>query len=177
VAALENGRVDVVAAQFGITTARAVSVAFATPHLLTECGLFAAKDRAIKQVADLAGLRLGVVWGSPADWFLTTAMGQKAEILRYETDGAVFAAFAGNAVDAISQAVPGAAAYGTAHPEADMQQKLVLFSAADALAVRPDAVALRQWLSTFVLFTRQTGELGVIWQKWLGRPMPELPVL
>jgi polar amino acid transport system substrate-binding protein len=175
--ALVDGRVDVIAAQFGITTGRALSVAFATPHLLTECGLFAAKDRAIKQVEDLAALRLGVVWGSPADLFLTTAMGQKAEILRFETDGAVFAALAGKVVDVISQAVPGAAAYAAAHPDADMQLKLVLFSAADALAVHPDAVALRHWLNTFVLFTRETGELGAIWQKWLGRPMPDLPVL
>jgi polar amino acid transport system substrate-binding protein len=155
-----------------------VSAAFATPHLVTECGLFAAKGRALARTEDITGLRLGVVWGSPADLYLTNLAGQAAEILRYETDTDVFAALANGEVDAISQAVLGGAAYMAAHPDADIQQKLVLFSAANALAVRPDAMALRQWLSTFVLFTRQTGELDTIWERWLGRKLPaEMPVL
>jgi polar amino acid transport system substrate-binding protein len=175
--ALLNGRVDVIAAQFGVTTERATSVAFATPHLLTDAGLYAAHGRAIAKPADLAGLRIGVVWGSPADIFVTTLVGPTAEILRYETDSETFTALATKAVDAISQATNGADAYRAAHPGTDMDMKLVLFSASNAMAVRPDSVALRQWLSTFVFFTRQTGELNVIWEKWLDRKLPDLPTL
>ena len=178
ISALMEGRVDVVAAQMGVTTERAVSVAFATPHLLTEGGVFAAHGRKIAKADDLAGLKIGVVRGSPADLFLTVALAQKAELLRFETDGETFAALAGKKLDAISQAPEGAAAYTAAHPGVDMEKKLVLFSAANALAVRPESDALRQWLSTFVLFTRQPGELGAIWDRWLGRGMPAvMPVL
>ncbi len=177
VSALVDGQIDVIAAQFGVTSERAESVAFATPHLLTDSGLYAARGRAIAGPSDLHGLKIGVVWGSPADIFITTLVGQNAEILRYETDGETFVALAGKAVDAISQATNGAADYAKAHPDTDMELKMVLFSASNALAVRQDAVALRQWLSTFVFFTRQTGELNAIWQKWLGRKLPDLPTL
>jgi polar amino acid transport system substrate-binding protein len=178
IAALSDGRVDLVAGQFGVTTERATSVAFATPHLLTDGGLFAPEKRKIDKPDDMTGLKIGVVRGSPADFFLTTSLAQKAELLRFETDGETFAALTANKVDAISQAPQGVAAYVADHPDADMAQKLVLFSAANAMAVRPDAEALRQWLSTFVLFTRQTGELNAIWERWLGRKLPaEMPVL
>ena len=177
-AALTEGRVDVVAGQFGVTTERAMNVAFAAPHLLTDGALFAARGRTIERPEDMTGLKIGVVWGSPADFFLTTAMAQKAELLRFESDAETLAALAGGKVDAISQVPQGVAAYVADHPGADMAQKLVLFNAANAMAVRPDAVALRQWLSTFVLFTRQTGELNAIWERWLGRKLPaEMPVL
>ncbi len=175
--ALVNNQVDVIAAQFGITSGRAVSVAFATPHLLTDGGLFAARSLHIAGPDDLAGLRIGVVWGSPADIFNTTQMGQKAEILRFDTDSATFGALTAKTVDVISEATNGADAYATAHPDIDMELKLVQFSAPNALAVRQDAVALHQWLNTFVFFTRQTGELDAIWQKWLKRKLPELPAL
>jgi polar amino acid transport system substrate-binding protein len=32
-----------------------------------------------------------------------------------------------------------------------------------------------QWLNTFVFYHRLNGDLGKLYQKWLGEPMPELP--
>ena len=174
--ALLDGRVDVIAAQFGITSDRAAEVAFATPHLLTDTSIIAARGRKVDQVSDLAGSRIGVVWGSPADFFIQTALGEQAEILRFDTDTETFESLTNNTVDAICEAARGANAYFAGHP-ADAEIKLTLFAQANAMAVRQDAIALRQWLNTFVFFTRQTGELNAIWEKWLDRKLPPLPTL
>src|SRR5580698_2930650 len=64
---LITNKVDLIVATFGVTPERAKTVLFSIPYSAIENVVFAPKDKAIKSMADLKGLRVGVPRGTVQD--------------------------------------------------------------------------------------------------------------
>ena len=64
----------------------------------------------------------------------------------------------------------------TMNPGAGYETKFVLRHQPNGITLRRGQSDLHQWVNTFIYFIKNNGELDAICQKWLGVPLPELPV-
>ncbi len=172
---LVTGKVDILIATFGITPERAKQVWFSIPYSAIENAVFAKKSAKITQVSDLKGLRVGVPRGAVQDVLLTNALGTTARIQRFDDDASTYQALASGQVDAIAETgFTGRELYNKT-PELGLEQKFVLLNQPNGITLRKDQTNLRQWLNTFVYYTKNNGELAAIWTKWFHSDFPTLP--
>ncbi len=100
---LVTNKVDLIVATFGITPERAKQVMFSIPYGAIENVVFAAKDRDIKSLDDLKGLRVGVPRGTVQDVILTKRFGNAIKISRFDDDPSTYQALIAGQVDAVAE--------------------------------------------------------------------------
>ncbi len=61
------------------------------------------------------------------------------------------------------------------NPAANIERKFILLRQPNGITMRANQFNLHQWVNTFVYFTKNNGELDVLWQKWFHQPLPNLP--
>ena len=172
---LVTGKVDLLVATFGITPERAKQVWFSIPYSAIENAVFAKKDANITKIDDLKGKRVGVPRGAVQDVLLTNALGTSARIQRFDDDASTYQALVSGQVDAIAETGFTGRELFAKTPEANLEQKFVLLNQPNGITLRKDQTNLRQWLNTFVYYTKNNGELAAIWDKWFHSPFPVLP--
>jgi polar amino acid transport system substrate-binding protein len=173
---LVTKRIDVLVASLGITPERAQQVMFTIPYAATQIDIIAPKRVAITGMEDLVGKKVGVGRGTSGDIFLTPVAPKGTTIMRFEGDGAAAQALLSGQVDALVYTNTEIAELVKSAPDLQIETKLVLKTQANAIAVRKDALELRQWLDTLIYYMKATGELDALYRKWLGEPLPPLPV-
>lgn len=173
---LLTGKVDMLVATFGITPERAKQVLFSIPYSAIENTVYGPKGKPIEKIDDLKGLRISVPRGAVQDVILTRALGTSARIMRFEDSPSVFQALLTGQVDAMAETGITFDNVMKANPGAPIEKKFVLLRQPNGITMRADQFNLHRWVNTFVYFTKNNGELAVLWQKWFGTPMPELPV-
>ena len=57
-----------------------------------------------------------------------------------------------------------------------MALKFMFSKQPNSMAVRKDAFELHQWLNNVIYYIKLNGELDEIARKWVGSPLPEMPV-
>jgi polar amino acid transport system substrate-binding protein len=173
---LLTNKVDVLVATFGITPERARQVQFAIPYSSIDIVLMAAKDRKIAGVADLKPLKVGVARASTQDTAISSAAPQGTRIMRFDDDATTSQALLSNQIDAIGVNTITGKQIQTMNPSAGYETKFVLRHQPNGITLRRGQGDLHQWVNTFIYFIKNNGELDAICQKWLGTPLPELPV-
>jgi polar amino acid transport system substrate-binding protein len=172
---LVTGKVDILIATFGITPERAKQVWFTIPYSAIENAVFARKDANITKIDDLKGKRVGVPRGAVQDVLLTNALGTSARIQRFDDDASTYQALVSGQVDAIAETGFTGRELFAKTPEAGLEQKFILLRQPNGITLRKDQANLRQWLNTFVYYTKNNGELAAIWEKWFKTEFPVLP--
>jgi polar amino acid transport system substrate-binding protein len=174
---LVTNKVDILVATFGITPERAKQVLFSNPYSAIENVVFAKKDAGIKNVAGLKGKRVGVPRGGVQDVILTQALGRDATVVRFDDSPSVYQALLTGQVDAIAETgMTGDKIYAD-NASAGLGRQFVLLQQPNGITMRKDQWNLRQWINTFLYYTKNNGELSALHEKWFGKPLPQLPYL
>jgi polar amino acid transport system substrate-binding protein len=173
---LLTSKVDVLVAIFGITPERARQVQFSIPYSSIDIVLMAPKDSKIANAADLRALKVGVARASTQDTAISAAVPPGTRIMRFDDDATTSQALLSGQIDAIGVNTITGRQIQTMNPTAGYEIKFALRHQPNGITVRRGQTDLLQWTNTFVYFIKNNGELDAICQKWLGVPLPELPV-
>ncbi|MBI3711303.1 MAG: transporter substrate-binding domain-containing protein [Proteobacteria bacterium] len=174
---LVTNRVDLILATFAISPERAKSVWFSTPYGATGSVLLAPRAANIKTYADLAGKKVSVARGSFTEQSLVREAPQGTQIVRFDDDAAATTAMMTGQVDAYGTAVPIAGTLIKRYPEKQFEIKFTMLTAWYSIGLRRGDADLLQWINTFVFFHLQNGDLGRIYEKWIGNKLPPVPAL
>lgn len=172
---LETDRVDLVIATMGANPERAKSIWFSAAYAPFFSGAFAAGDKAIGSVADLAGMKIGLTGGTLEDLELTKVAPETAEIIRFGDNAATQAAFISGQVDVLVSGNTLAAAISENNPDLSIETKFIIKESPAFIGVKQGNFDLLQWVNVFILHKKLGGELDGFSQKWLGQPLPPLP--
>ena len=174
---LVTNKVDILVATFGITPERAKQVLFSNPYSAIENVVFSKKDTPIAKLADLKGKRVGVPRGGVQDVILTQTLGRDVTVVRFDDSPSVYQAMITGQVDAIAETGLTGDKIFADNASANIERKFVLLQQPNGVTMRKDQFNLRQWINTFLYFTKNNGELTAIHEKWFGKPLPNLPYL
>ena len=172
---LETDRVDLVIATMGANPERAKSIWFSAAYAPFFSGAFAAGDKAIGSVADLAGMKIGLTGGTLEDLELTKVAPETVEIIRFGDNAATQAAFISGQVDVLVSGNTLAAAISENNPDLSIETKFIIKESPAFIGVKQGNFDLLQWVNVFILHKKLGGELDGFSQKWLGQPLPPLP--
>lgn len=174
---LQTKRVDLTMSTFSITPERAKAVNFSSPYGTINSVIFAGRDIDIKEPKDLVGKKIGAARGTTNETDLVAIAPPGAQVIRFDDEASAMAALVTRQIDAYSTAITIASSLIPRYPDRGFEGKFVLRRSLYAIAVRRTEPEVLQWVNTFVLFRKNSGDLSRIYQKWLGVPLPELPAL
>lgn len=174
---LHTGKVDMVVATFGVTPQRALSVAFSTPYLGLSLVVFGPEGLPITKAEDTAGYTIGITRGTTQDIDFTATAPEGVRIVRFDDDAATAAALLSGQVDAIATANLVAMEIAKRNPNRNFEIKYIIRLSPASIGVRRNEPDLLQWVNTFVFFHRENGDFDALHRKWLGQPLPDLPIL
>lgn len=174
---LLTNRADLMMATFAISPERAKSAWFSTPYGASGAVLMAPKGANFKSMADLAGKTIAVARGSLTDQSLTTDAPKEVRVMRFDDDAGASAAMMAGQVDAYGTATPIAANLIRQFPDRQLEVKFTIRTSWYSIGLRRGDVDMLQWVNTFLFFHLQNGDLGRIYRKWVGSPLPPVPSL
>ena len=172
---LQTKRVDLTMSSFSITPERAKAVAFSSPYGAINAVIFAPKAVVIREAKDLSGKKIAVARGTTNETDLVAIAPPDAQILRFDDEASAMNALGAGQADAYSSSEIIAASLIPRYPDKGFESKFNLRRGFYGVAVRRNEPELLQWVNTFVWFRKNSGDLGRIYQKWIGVPLPELP--
>ena len=176
VASLLTHEVDLIVANLGVNPERAKSIAFSTPYAPFFSGVFGAPGVAAASPAELQGKRIAVTRDSLEDKELS-AIAQGAEILRFDDNKATMDAYLAGQVDLVATGNIVVADLAKRQPDKPIERKFVIRESPASIGVPRDQPHLLNWVNVFVFHKKLTGELDALARKWLGEPLPQLPIL
>lgn len=175
---LLSGKVDALFNVVGIRPDRAKQIAYSQPYSGTDLSIIAPKGVKIETVEDLKGLRLGVSRGTTNEQITVSNAPEGAQIRRFESDADMIQALLSGQVDTLTNSsatvVP---ILNKADPSKEFEAKITFRKQYNGVALRRTDNDLRRWIDTFLLFTKENGELSAIHEKWFGTPLPVFPNL
>ncbi|MBV9782189.1 MAG: transporter substrate-binding domain-containing protein [Acidisphaera sp.] len=171
---LLTNRVDMVISLFAITPERALQVWFSDPYAAVGTIVTARRDKAIKDIADLKGLRVGVPRGTIPDMLLTK-MAPDAQVVRFDDEATSIQALVTGQVDALGSSTTALRVINRGGAEKQYERKITLVQNHFGIGVRRGQIDLLRWLDTFVYAIRNNGELDAISEKWTGEKAGKLP--
>ena len=172
---LETDRVDLVISTMGANPERAKSIWFSAAYAPFYSGAFAAADKDISSVADLAGMKVGLTGGTLEDLELTKIAPDGAEIVRFGDNAATLTAYASGQVDVLVAGNMAALQLAKDNPSVSVETKFILKESPSFIGIKKGNFDLLQWVNVFILHKKLGGELDAISEKWLGEPLPPLP--
>ncbi len=171
---LLTNKVDVLVASLAVTPERAKQVDFSTPYAAATIVLYGVAKQPMKTPADLKGKRVGVARASTQDVALTAVAPEGTEIRRFDDDASAMQALMSGQVDAIGCSTTVAAQIAKRAPAGSFENKFNLRQQVMGIALRPGQAELKQTLDEFVDRNKKNGELGKLYQKWLGTDFPTM---
>ena len=167
---------DIVVATLGMSPERANQVWFSIAYGSVDVVAIAAADKVATSAADFANMRVGVVRGGTQDTSFTPIADPSTEIVRFDDDATVGQALLSGQVDAVITASQWAAEFIKRNEGANLEVKFTVRQSPYGIGVRKGEIDVLQWMNEFVAFLKFSGQLDAIHRKWIGSPLPELPV-
>jgi polar amino acid transport system substrate-binding protein len=174
--ALLTNQVDIIVATLSMSPERANQVWFSIPYGSVDVVAVAAKDKTAAGAPDFANMRVGVVRGGTQDTSFTPIADPSTEIVRFDDDATVGQALLSGQVDAVITASQWAAEFIKRNESANLEIKFTVRQSPYGIGVRKGETDILQWMNEFVAFLKFSGQLDTIHRKWIGSPLPELPV-
>jgi polar amino acid transport system substrate-binding protein len=174
--ALEAGKVDFLVATLAPTAERAKAVMFTMPYSMFQVYIYSKKATAIKGWADLKGMKVGVNRGSSVEPDLVAHQSMGLTVVRFEDDSTTMQALFSGQVDAVAEPDAQANAALKVRGDADMETKFLISKQPNSMTVKHDAFELHQWLNNAIYLMKLNGDLDAICRKWIGSPLPDMPV-
>jgi polar amino acid transport system substrate-binding protein len=171
---LLTNKVDLLIASLAITPERAKQVLFSKPYAAATIVLLARKDANVKGPADLKALRVGVARASTQDIALTAVAPPGTEIRRFDDDASGMQALMSGQVDALGCSTTVAAQIEKRASPNTYEEKFVLKQQVMGVAMRPGQTELDKAVNDFIDRNKANGELGKLYEKWLGTKLPAM---
>lgn len=171
--ALESHKVDFLISTLAPTAERAKAVWFSIPYNAFQVAIWGHKNAKINDWSDLKGLRVGVNRGSSVE---PTLVAHHLNVVRFQDDSTTMQALFSGQVDAVAEPIAQAHAALKAHPSADMVKKFVFSTQPNSMAVNEGDYDLLRYLNNLIYLMKNDGKLNAISEKWVGVPLPNLPV-
>ena len=175
--ALLSDRADVAISSLSITTDRAKSVWFSSPHGALSIVIGAGKNVNIKSAADLAGKKIGMTRATLEEQVVPKVAPPGTNIVFFDEHSATLQAMLSGQVDAIGGAAFLVKSVADRNPDKGIENKFTVTTAYYGIAVRPGDFDLLQWVSTWVFLNKQNGVLAKIYKKYTGVDLVDLPAL
>lgn len=171
---LLTDKVDITVSLMGLTPERARQVMFSSPYASTSLAVFGPKNIIVKSAADLKKYKVAATRGNTEETSLS-AMNPQADIMRTENDATTIAAYLSGQAQlfAASSFVPIELAKKNPNKEFDL--KFIIRPSPGCMGVKMGEHNMLRWLDSFIYFNKMNGELDKLHQKYLGRPMDQLP--
>ena len=106
---------------------------------------------------------------------MTAVAPEGTEIRRFDDDASAMQALMSGQVDAIGCSTTVAAQIAKRAPAGTYENKFNLRQQVMGVAMRPGQAELKKTLDDFVARNKANGELGKLYQKWLGTDFPTMP--
>lgn len=176
---LLTGQIDLVIGSLAMTPARAEQVQFSNPYSAIEVVLYALDELEIDGPEDLVGVSVAVVRGNTQDVSLTAQAPEGTIIQRFDDDSSAVQALLSGQVQAIGAGTLVVAELGKTTAPGTYGTKFTLHRQVQGIAMRPGQDELKGWVNTFLADVIASGELGALYQKWVGVDLPvmEMPDL
>ncbi len=173
--ALQSGKVDLVIAAMGKNPEREKVVDFTISYAPFYSGIYAAKSLTIKSFADLSGKTLAVTRGSIQDNALDKVAPQGATVRRFDDDTSTVAAFVTGQTQALATSASVAGVTMTKNPQLNAEYKILLTDIPCFIGVAKGNTALLDKVNVILRAAKADGTLNSISEKYLGRPLGNLP--
>jgi polar amino acid transport system substrate-binding protein len=175
--ALLSDRADLAISSLSITTERAKTVWFASPHGALSVVIGGTKNVNIKGAADLAGKKIGMTRATLEEQVVPKVAPPGTNIVFFDEHSATQQALLSGQVDAIGGAAFMINALAQRNPDKGIESKFTVVTAYYAIAVKPGNYDLLQWVNTWVFVNKQNGVLAKIYKEHTGVDLVELPPL
>jgi polar amino acid transport system substrate-binding protein len=172
---LQTRKADLVISTLGKNAEREKVIDFTSAYSPFYQAVFAPKSVAIKSAADLAGKTIGVTRGAIEDMELTKIAPPTADIKRFEDNNATVSAFVSGQVQVIATGASVAGNMMAHNPQLGVEYKLLLKDSPNFIGVAKGEDKLRLKVNEIIAAAKAGGDLDRLAQKWLGRPVGDLP--
>ncbi len=173
--ALQAGKVDLIISSMGKNPEREKVVDFSISYAPFFSGIYAAKGLTIHQFSDLAGKSVAVTRGSLQDDALTKLAPAGTQIKRFEDDTATIASFVTGQSQVLAHSAAVAGLTMQRNPKLDTEYKLLLTDVPCFIGVAKGNKELLDQVNAILRTAKADGSLNAISQKYLGRPLGNLP--
>lgn len=173
--ALQTGKVDLIISSMGKTAEREKVVDFSISYAPFFSGLYAAKGVNIKSFADLKGMTVAVTRGSLQDDAISKLAPPEATIKRFEDDTATIASFVTGQSKVLAHSAAVAAVTMQRNPKLDMEYKVLLTDVTCYIGLAKGNKELLDKVNEILRAAKADGSLNAISEKYLGRPLGNLP--
>jgi polar amino acid transport system substrate-binding protein len=163
---LLNNRADIIIATFAPTPERALQVSFSRVYSDVQQVVFAPQSRAIKTLADTAGLKVGLVRGNTQDVAFSPLAPPGCTIMRFDDDAGVMQALLSGQVDAIVTGSVTSGEIAKQNPDRKFEIKLAIRDNPLTIGVRRGQQDLLNWVDTFIFYMKYSGELEALHKKY-----------
>jgi polar amino acid transport system substrate-binding protein len=174
--ALQTKKADLVIATLGKNAEREKVIDFSVAYSPFFQAVFGPKNLSVKSFADLAGKSVGVTRGAMEDQELTKMAPSTTDTKRFEDNNATIAAFVSGQVQLAALGASVAGNMMAKNPQLASEYKLLLKDSPNFIGIAKGEDKLKAKVNEIVMEARKSGELDTMSQKWLGRPLGELPL-
>ncbi|MBI3709888.1 MAG: transporter substrate-binding domain-containing protein [Proteobacteria bacterium] len=175
--ALLSDRADLAISSLSITTDRAKTVWFASPHGALSIVIGGAKSVNIKSAADLAGKKIGMTRATLEEQEVPKIAPPGTNIVFFDEHAATQQALLTGQIDAIGCAAFLINDLAKKAPDKGIETKFTVATAFYAVAVKPGNYDLLQWVNTWVFVNKLNGVLAKIYEQNTGVKLVDLPTL
>lgn len=173
--ALLADRADLAISSLSITTDRAKTVWFSSPHGALSIVIGGPARTNISGPADLAGKRIGMTRATLEEQEVPKIAPPGTQIVFFDEHAATQQALLTGQVDAIGGAAFLIADLAKRAPQLGITSKFTVTTAFYGIAVKPGNLDLLQWVNTWVFVNKNNGVLGRIYETHTGVKLVDLP--
>ena len=175
--ALLSDRADLAISSLSITTERAKSVWFSSPHGALSIVIGGGKNVNIKSAADLAGKKIGMTRATLEEQEVPKIAPPGTNIVFFDEHAATQQALLTGQVDAIGAAAFLISDLAKRAPQLGITSKFTVATAYYGIAVKPGNYDLLQWVNTWVFVNKNNGVLAKIYETHTGVKLVDLPTM
>jgi polar amino acid transport system substrate-binding protein len=175
--ALLSDRADLAISSLSITTDRAKTVWFSSPHGALSIVIGGGKNVNIKSAADLAGKKIGMTRATLEEQVVPKVAPPGTNIVFFDEHAATQQALLSGQVDAIGGAAFLINELAKRNPDKGIESKFTVVTAYYGIAVKPGNFDLLQWVNTWVFVNKNNGVLAKIYEEHTGVKLVDLPPL
>ncbi|HEY9038438.1 MAG TPA: transporter substrate-binding domain-containing protein [Roseovarius sp.] len=168
--ALQTGNVDIAIAGMTITDERREVVEFSDPYYDSGLQLLVSADNTdVKEVDDLAGLKIGTKIGSTSFDYLTEKFGSDATITPYPGSADMYMALVGGSVDAVFYDAPNVGYFSKTRGEGRVKVVGPLYEGQQYGIAFPKGSERVDAVNEALAAMREDGTYDEIHAKWFGK--------
>jgi polar amino acid transport system substrate-binding protein len=172
---LQTKKADLVISTLGKNPEREKVIDFTIAYSPFFQAIFGPKSLVVKSPADLAGKTVGVTRGAMEDQEVGKIAPPGVDIKRFEDMNGTVSAYAAGQVQLMGVGASVAGNFMAKNPQVSTEFKLLLKDSPNYIGVAKGEDKLRLKVNAIIANAKASGELNAMAQKWLGRPLGDLP--